>query len=251
MLIAVPLSAIRSSPYQMRRSFAPEELEALVASIREHGVLQPVVVRPRDDGFELVAGERRWRAAKVVGLAAIPASVRELSDRDAAVWGMVENLQRAELQFFEEAEGYRRLMEEFRLSQEQVAAQVGRSQPAIANKLRLLRLEGLVRQRIVESGLSERHARVLLRLEGLQPRLAAVEAFCRGGFSVRQAEGWVARRVTGGEASEQVAGRDGIGDYPRAVASALRGFQRAGFAVVVEAGRGGKEWVIRVQDTRT
>jgi ParB family chromosome partitioning protein len=235
----------------MRRSFEPEGLEALVASIREHGVLQPVVVRPRDDGFELVAGERRWRAAVAAGLGSIPASVRELSDRDAAVWGMVENLQRADLQFFDEAEGYRRLMDEFRLSQEQVAVQVGRSQPAIANKLRLLRLEGLVRQRVIESGLSERHARVLLRLEGLEARLGAVAAFREGGFSVRQAEAWVARRVAGGEAGERVERGGGTGDYPRAVASALRGFQRAGFAVVVEAGPGGREWVIRVQDTRT
>ena len=251
LLMAVPVGAIRRSPYQMRAAFEPEGLEALVCSIREHGVLQPVVVRPREDGFELVAGERRWRAAVALGLASIPASVRELSDRDAAVWGMVENLQRADLQFFDEADGYRRLIDEFRLSQEQVAAQVGRSQPAIANKLRLLRLEGPVRQRIIESGLSERHARVLLRLEGLDGRLAAVEAFREGGFSVRQAEAWVARRVAGGGGREQADRAQRVGAYPRAVASALRNFQRAGYAVVVEAGPADREWVIRVQETST
>jgi ParB family chromosome partitioning protein len=193
---SIPVDAIVPGPYQPRHAPAPEELRALAESIRTHGIIEPLVVRPVGGGYELIVGERRWRAAQLVGLQTVPAVVRESSDREAAVWALVENLQRSDLHFFEEAEGYRRLLEEFRLTQVDLARQVGRSQPAVANKLRLLQLEDDVRVRIEhDPRLSERHARALLRLPDGDSRRRAVEAFAAGGLSVRGAEAWVERQL--------------------------------------------------------
>ena len=191
----IPVEQIRPGAHQARRQIETDTLADLVASIREHGILQPVLVRPQGPWFELVAGERRWRAAQAAGVSHVPAVVREMSERDAAIAGLVENLQREDLPFFDEAEGYRQLIEEFRISQEELAGQIGRSQPAVANKLRLLRLEPTVRLEVVSAGLGERHARALLRLDGEQERLRAVTLFARDGLSAQQAEAWVSRQV--------------------------------------------------------
>jgi ParB family chromosome partitioning protein len=247
---SIPVEAIRASPYQPRGPLAAESIEELAASIREHGVLQPIVVRPVEDGFEVVAGERRWRAARAAGLDAVPAVVRELSDREAAVLALVENLQREDLPFFEEAEGYRRLLEEFRLSQEDLARELGRSQPAIANKLRLLKLEPEVRRRVCEAGLSERHARALLRLEGEAERLAAVEAFVRGNLNARQAEAWVERRLRAGGQVRRRAGKDAPAAVLRcleAVRELAQGLRRAGLSAEVAEEEDGRGWVIRLR----
>jgi len=192
----IPVGAIVPGPYQPRHEPAPEELQALAESIRTHGIIEPLVTRPVGAGFELIVGERRWRAAQLVGLSHVPAVVRETSDREAAVWALVENLQRSDLHFFEEAEGYRRLLDEFRLTQADLARQVGRTQPAVANKLRLLQLEDDVRARIErDAHLSERHARVLLRLPDAETRRKAVDVFSAGAMSVRGAEAWVDRQL--------------------------------------------------------
>lgn len=168
----------------------------MVESIRTHGIIEPLVLRPSETGFELIVGERRLRAAQLAGLGAVPAIVRETSDREAAVWALVENLQRADLHFLDEAEGYRRLLDEFRLTQAELARQVGRSQSGVANKLRLLQLEQDVRERVrAEGRLSERHARALLKLPPGESRRRAVEAFGSGGMSVRSAEAWVEREL--------------------------------------------------------
>ncbi len=203
------------------------------------------------DGFlELVAGERRWRAAQAAGLTEVPAVVRELSERDAAVFALVENLQRVDLLFLEEAEGYRELIEEFRLSQEEVAAQVGKSQPTIANKLRLLRLEVSVRECIVREGLSERHARALLRIEGEEARLAAVEAFASGGLTVRESEEWVEARRRDGKAGTGPAGRRSVRElssYLKVFEDTARDLGRSGYPVDLASDEDEGGWTIRLR----
>lgn len=187
-LSTVRLDEIRPNPFQPRREPDEAELAELAESIRVHGVLQPVVLRPRDDGYDLVAGERRWRAARMAGMDAIPAIIRETSDRELAILALLENLQRENLHFFEEAEGYARLLSEFELTQEELARQIGRSQGSVANRLRLLRLPPSVRTIISREMLSERHARALLSVpdEALQVRLA--KECAKKGWTVRQLE---------------------------------------------------------------
>ncbi len=225
----VMVSTLRPGPYQPRHVEDPAALDALTASVREHGVLQPLLVRPSDGSLEIVAGERRWRAARVVGLETVPAVVRELSDREAAVVGVVENVQRADLHYLDEAAAYARLLDEFRLSQQEVAVAVGRSQPGIANRLRLLNLESSVRAALVREGLSERHARELLRLNGETERLLAVASFAAGGLSVRAAGRWIDRRL--GRADQS--GRQGPleVEWQPPVERVVNRLRAAGFAV--------------------
>ena len=171
----LPLNDIRPNPYQPRRQFSEGELAELADSIRRYGVLQPIVVRSGDEGLELVAGERRLRACKMLGLDTIPAVVRDLSDEDLAVLALVENLQREDLHFLEEAQGYQRLLEEFGLTQEELAKRIGKSQSTIANKIRLLKLSPPVQDFISREIISERHARALLKLPGEEEQLAILE----------------------------------------------------------------------------
>jgi len=166
--IAVAPAEVRRSPHQARRQFDARALEALAQSLRLHGMLQPIVVRRTTGGLELVAGERRLRAAMAAGLTSIPAIVREDGAEASAIAGLVENLQRVDLDVFEEAEGYQRLMREFGLSQSELGRRLGRSQAAIANKLRLLRLGEEIRALAADGGLGERHLRALLGLAGAQ-----------------------------------------------------------------------------------
>lgn len=188
----VPLAMIVANPFQPRMEFQQEAIEELAASIREHGVLHPVVLRKKDDVFELVVGERRVRACKALGWSSVPAIVRELSDRAAAELALIENLQRRDLDFFEEAEGYRKLIEEFRLTQDVLAHRLGKSQSSIANKLRLLKLPQEVRRIATEQGLSERHMRALLRLPGKEEQLRVVKVVSDRGLSVKDTEEMVA-----------------------------------------------------------
>ncbi len=189
----LPLDRIRANPYQPRREFSPEQLEELASSIREHGLLHPVVVRRQADGYELVAGERRVRACRSLGWEAIPAIVREMSDAEVAQLALIENLQRENLGFFEEAEGYLRLLREFGLTQEELASRLGKSQSTIANKLRLLRLSDEVRRWISQGMLTERHARALLRIEKEEDQLRAIKVIIARELNVRQAEEWIER----------------------------------------------------------
>lgn len=249
---AVPLDEVRPSPYQARRQFDPVLLQELAATVREHGVLQPVLLRPAAaGGYELVAGERRWRAAQLAGLTTIPAVVRELSDREAAVLALVENLQRDDLQYFEEAEGYRQLLDEFKLSQGELAARVGKSQPTVANKLRLLQLEPRVRQKLAETGLTERHARALLKLDGEAARLAALDAFAARRMSVRQAEAWVSRRTGRGAVPGHTRTPAGGGAIVRTALARLRStLARAGFAVHVREAVTAAGWEVHMRVTK-
>lgn len=199
---SIPIDAIARNPYQPRIEFDDEQLQELAASIREHGVLHPVVVRKKGDGYELVVGERRLRACKLLEWETMPAIVREMSDGEVAEIALIENLQRENLNFFEEAEGYKRLLEEFGLTQDELAGRLGKSQSAIANKLRLLRLDPDVRKAISREMLSERHARALLKLTDPKDQMRAVDVVVQQALNVRQTEEWVEKELQGGDSRD-------------------------------------------------
>ncbi len=200
-LRTVPIEAIVPSPFQPRRRFSEEELAELAASIRARGILQPLLVREiAPETYELVAGERRLRAARMAGLAEVPVLVKNLSDEEALSVALIENLQREDLNPLEEAEGYRRLMEEFGFSQEEVAQKVGKDRSTVANALRLLRLPEEIQEDLWEGRLSAGHARALLALEDRETMLAAREEILRRGLSVRETERLV-RRLKAGQRS--------------------------------------------------
>ena len=186
--LALPIEKIRPGRFQPRKRFDPDEVAALAQSIREKGVIQPVLVRPvagEPGMYELVAGERRWRAAQQAQLHEIPALVRELADRDTLEVALVENLQRQDLTAIEEARGYQRMIDDFRRTQEDVAEIVGKSRPHVANTLRLLTLPAPVQAMLDEGRLTAGHARPLVGLEGAE-RLA--ERIAASGLSVRETE---------------------------------------------------------------
>lgn len=197
-LITIPVEQIVRSPYQPRRHFDEAALEELAASIRQQGVLQPLVVRSRaQGGFELIAGERRWRAAQLAELADVPAVKKEVTDQEASTIALVENIQREDLGALEQAIGLERLRNEFELTQQQLADIVGKSRAAIANSLRLLNL-GASSRKLLESGaIDTGHAKALLGLTGIQQDQAA-EKVARDRLSVRETEHLV-RRVLSGE----------------------------------------------------
>lgn len=195
----IPIRSIDPSPFQARSTFDDAAGEELAASIEQHGVLQPIVVRPKGSRFELVVGERRWRACMKLGWDRIPAIIRGLPDREAAEMVMIENLQRRDLNPIETALGYQRLLAEFNLTQQSLAERLGISQSAVANKLRLLKLPGAVREYVAAGQLSERHARAILRVpEESQGALAAWAI--REEVTVRELEARVAELVDGGSA---------------------------------------------------
>lgn len=165
-LLYIPVEDIVPNPVQPRREFDPEGISQLAGSIRDYGVLNPLTVREKKDKYELIAGERRLRAAKEAGLRLVPCVIMDLSLEDSGVIALIENLQRRDLDFIEEAEGISHLIQMFGLSQEEVARRLGKSQSAVANKLRLLRLPSDVLERLRENGLGERYGRALLRLSG-------------------------------------------------------------------------------------
>ena len=185
--LRIPTSEIRGSGQQPRRSFSPQELRDLVESIREKGVLQPVIVRPTAAGYELVAGERRLRAAQAAGVGTIPAIVKKYSDRESLEAALVENVQRADLNAIELAEAYHRLAAEFSLTHEEIARRVGKDRVTVANTVRLLKLPAAVKQAVVDGRLSAGHARALLSAPAGR-LLAIFEAALRKGLSVREVE---------------------------------------------------------------
>ena len=191
---AIPLADIHRGRYQPRRSFDQEALKQLAESIQEQGLMQPVVLRPRPQGgYELVAGERRWRAAQLAGLSSIPALVKQVSDQEASLMALVENLQREDLGPLEQAGAMQRLRDEFGLTQEKIAQSLGKSRPAVANALRLLNLEPAVQALLSDGSLEEGHARPLLALPaGVQAE--AARAIVEQGMNARQAEA-LARRL--------------------------------------------------------
>lgn len=190
-VLYVPVGQIRPNPAQPRRIFDQQALAELSDSIRTYGILQPLTVRKMPGGFELVAGERRLRAARMAGLAEVPCLLLEVDDRQSGMIALVENLQRRDLDYIEEAAGLARLMRTYGLNQEQAAAQVGKSQSAVANKLRLLKLGQPVLDALRAHHLTERHARALLRLPEDEARLAALEVIAREGMTVAKTEQYI------------------------------------------------------------
>lgn len=187
----IPLGRIRPNPQQPRRSFDEEGLAELAASIRSCGILQPLTVRRAGDGYELVAGERRLRAARIAGLREVPCLVAQVGEEDSALLALMENLQRRDLDCWEEAQAIARLISRYGLSQEEAARRLGRAQPTVANKLRLLRLPEDVRALLRENGLTERHARALLRLQDPEVQRRAAGDMVRRGMNVAQAEAYM------------------------------------------------------------
>jgi ParB family chromosome partitioning protein len=185
--VDITVADIRANPYQPRKNFDEAKLAELAQSVERHGILQPLIVRPADDGYELVAGERRLRAARMIGLERVPVVVKSLSDREMSEIALIENLQREDLNPLEEAEAFRRLMDEFGYTQEQLAERVGKSRSAVANTLRLTTLHSDVRREVAAGRLSEGHARAILSLPLEKQPAAAVKAV-ELGLSVRETE---------------------------------------------------------------
>ncbi len=219
----VPLSAIEPNKDQPRREFDEEKLQQLADSISRYGVLQPLLVRDMGNGrYQLLAGERRWRAARLAGLTELPVQLKELEDQGVLEVALIENLQREDLNPMEQAGGYRRLMEEFSLTQEEVAARVGRSRPAVANTLRLLSLPKTVQDMVQEGALSEGHGRALVGLDESVSLPLALQA-CEQGLSVRQLERLASAAAKAGREGESPAPEPAKDLYARQLGEALSG----------------------------
>ncbi len=187
--VSLRISDIEPNRAQPRKQFDEDALAELAASIAQHGVLQPLLVRPLSGGnYQLVAGERRWRASRMAGLTEVPVVVREMTDQEAAELALIENLQREDLNPMEEALGFQTLMESYGLTQEETAQAVNKSRPAVANALRLLRLPRPVAELVSEGRLSAGHARAVLAFSGEEEQVAAAQAAIQGGLSVRELE---------------------------------------------------------------
>lgn len=189
----VPVARVRPCAFQPRKDFSEEALLELANSIRAQGILSPLIVRPRGDDFELIAGERRWRAAQLAGLAEVPVIVREADDRAVLELALIENLQRENLNPIEEAQGYAQLIEQFQLTQELAASKVGKSRAVVANALRLLKLAPELQAYLRHGQLSVGHAKVILGLPGATEQRLAAERVLKDGLNVRQTEDLVAR----------------------------------------------------------
>jgi ParB family chromosome partitioning protein len=189
----VPLEQIHPCPFQPRKEFSAEALRELSDSIKEQGIVQPLIVRETAQGYELIAGERRWRASQLIGLREVPVIVREADDRQVLELALIENLQRENLNPMEEAQGYAQLVQQFQLKQEEVATKVGKSRASVANALRLLKLPEPVQEHLRESRLSVGHAKVILGLETEKQQQLAANRVLHEGLNVRQTEELIAR----------------------------------------------------------
>jgi len=187
-IVSVEISCIRPNPYQPREDYSDSEISTLVDSVKQKGVIQPIVVRKRGEVYELVCGERRFRAARKAGLKKIPVVVRNLIDREVLEVALIENLQRKDLNPIEEAKAYNRLLKEFNLTQSSVAKLVGKKRPTVANRLRLLRLPSTIQSMIMRGEISEGHARAILSLDDENKMLSLVNEIRKRNLSVRDIE---------------------------------------------------------------
>lgn len=189
----IKVNAIARNPYQPRKYFDQEAIFQLAESIRTYGILNPLTVRRTGEGYELIAGERRLRAARAAGLSEVPCIVLSATEEDSSAIALVENLQRRDLDFFEEAQGFRQLIDLYGLTQEEAARRVGKTQSAVANKLRLLKLSSEVMRIVRDGGLTERHARALLRLPNDELRVEAAQYMIAEQLNVSRAEQYIDR----------------------------------------------------------
>lgn len=200
-VVQIPVSDIYVNPYQPRLHFKQEAIESLSESIKRHGLAQPIIVRQLDQGYELVAGERRFRASKLAGVTRISAIVRHMSDRESLQLALVENLDREDLNPIEEARGFQRMLEEFGMSQKEVGAIFGKSRSAVSNVMRLLQLPEMIQQALMSELISEGHARALLPLESEAHILEVYERILKQKWSVRAVEQYVAQFLEGEDRS--------------------------------------------------
>ena len=198
-VVYIKLSEIKPNSKQPRKEFSEEALEDLASSILEYGVIQPILVRKANVGYELVAGERRWRAARKAGLNQIPAIIRDIDDRQNAFYALIENMQREDLNSIEEAEGIEKIMSDYSLNQEEAAKLIGKSRPYIANSLRLLKLPEEIRQMVVDKKLTAGHARAIAGLKDEDLQKEAAEKAVKNGWSVRQIEGYTGEKAEPGK----------------------------------------------------
>ena len=227
----LPIRGIRPNPMQPRQVFRPEALDELCESIRQHGVLQPLSVRRKGAGYELIAGERRLRAAAQAGLTEVPCIILQMDDRESGIAAMVENLQRQDLDFVEEAMGIACLMRAQGLSQEQAARLLGKSQSAVANKLRLLKHGERVLQALREAGLTERHGRALLRLPSEEERLEAIGEIVRKNLSVSATEKYVDTLLSDRVPRKR---QTNIGNFLNSLTDSLARMQQSGIPAITE-----------------
>ncbi len=253
-VVQVDINAIFPNPYQPRKVFEKEGLEELAASIGEYGVLQPMLVAPAEnDTYLLIAGERRWRASKMAGLKEVPVIISEYTSQQIAEIALIENLQREDLNYIEEAEGYERLMQMFKLTQEVMAARVGKKQSTIANKLRLLRLGDKVRELLRSADLSERHARALLRLKTEERQLQALQVIIKNNYNVRQTEQYIERllEVTAPEKKKRQIIVNDVRIYLNSIKQVVNSIKNVGIPVQMEHSVEGEDVVINVRIKNT
>ena len=203
-VLEISVDNIMPNPAQPRRNFSQQELQELAASIRTNGLLQPLTVRKVAGGYELIAGERRLRACKLAGLKNVSCIVNECDERQSAIFAMLENLQRQDLQLFEEAEGIQRLISEWGITQEEAALRLGKSQSTLANKMRLLKLSPEERDAICKAGLTERHARALLRIPEKTVRLRVLKDIIERKLNVQQTDDMIDELLTVNEEKPKI-----------------------------------------------
>ena len=230
-VVFLPARAIRPNPAQPRKVFREEALEELAESIRQHGILQPLSVRRAGTGYELIAGERRLRAGILAGLTEIPCILMAMDEKESGLAAMIENLQRQDLDFVEEAAGIANLMEKWKMSQDQAARMLGKSQSAVANKLRLLRHSQPVLDALRSAGLTERHARALLKLPSETEKLKAIAVIARQNFSVARTESYIESLLAGTAPTE--ASVD-LRAFLNHLSATLQKIQRSGIPAVTE-----------------
>ena len=230
-VVFLPARSIRPNPAQPRKVFKPEALDELADSIRQHGILQPLSVRRSGNAYELIAGERRLRAAQLAGVTDIPCIIMSMDDRESGMAAMVENLQRQDLDFIEEAMGIQRLLTCYAMSQEQVARLLGKSQSAVANKLRILKHSDAVLTALREAGLTERHGRALLKLRADEEKCAAIAEIARQGMSVARAEKYIESLLAEKEDKPQ---RANVGAFLNNLTQNLQQIQLSGIPAVSE-----------------
>ena len=230
-VVFLPARAIRPNPAQPRQIFREEPLEELTESIRRHGVIQPLSVRRVGGSYELIAGERRLRAAQAAGLTEVPCIVMSMEDSESALVALVENLQRQDLDFIEEALGISRLIKTQNLSQDQAARMLGKSQSAVANKLRLLRHSDAVLHALREGGLTERHGRALLRLKTEEDKLSAIAEILRQSMSVARTEKYIESLLAPPEEKSKNAD---VGAFLNSLNASLQKIQKFGIGAVSE-----------------
>ena len=230
-VVFLPAQSIQPNPAQPRKVFAPGALDELAESIRQHGILQPLSVRRRDNVYELISGERRLRAAQLAGVTDIPCILMRMDDLESGMAALVENLQRQDLDFIEEAQGIRCLLDRFDMSQEQAARLLGKSQSSVANKLRLLRHSPAVLEALRSAGLTERHARALLRLPDEASVLAAIQEIVRQNMSVARTERYIESLLSTTTAKKS---RTSVGAFRNNLTQNLQKIQLSGIPAVSE-----------------